>query len=318
MEGMLLEDENAARSAARPEYWYYDHLAFPLPERHRYPRRKYRLVRDLLLGEGTLRPEQLHPCEPVEWETLALLHEEGYLADLRNGALSPEAEREIGLPVTPLLVERARAAVGGTLDAAERALALGATGTLGGGNHHAFPGRGSGYCVLNDIAVSIRSLQQRNLAERIAIVDLDVHQGNANAEIFRRDPGVFTLSAHGARNWPHRKAESDLDIALPDDTGDDAYLEAIEPALLRLFEQTRPDLVYYQAGADPLACDRLGRLALSLEGLRRRDRLVLSLCLDHHCPVVVTMGGGYGRPIEETVEAHANTFRELEALWRAR
>ncbi|MCZ6556648.1 MAG: histone deacetylase [SAR324 cluster bacterium] len=322
--GMQKPAENSSKSAGCTEtvaspgsiaYWHYDHLSFPLPEQHRYPRGKYRLVRELLLAEGALAPRQLTPCEPATWELLALLHKPAYLETLRAGALTPQAERELGLPVTHELVLRARAAVWGTQQAALSALSGGAAANLGGGNHHGFPGRGTGYCLLNDIAVAIRYLQQELLVERIAIVDLDVHQGNANAEIFRHDPAVFTLSVHGARNWPYRKAESDLDLALPDGTGDESYLAAIEPVLLKLYEHFRPDLVFYQAGVDPLASDRLGRLALSLQGLRRRDRLVLELSRDHHCPLVVTMGGGYARDLADTVRAHANTFRELEAVW---
>ncbi len=298
-------------------YWYYDHLPFPLPERHRYPRAKYRLVREKLLAEGTLAPEALLPGHPVEWELLQLLHTPAYLEAVRNCAITPQAERELGLPLSPQLVDRARAAVHGTVQAALLALREGWGANLGGGNHHAFPDRGTGYCVFNDIAVSIRHLQRERRAERFAIVDLDVHQGNANAEIFRHDADVYTFSMHGQGNWPYLKAESDRDLALPDGTGDEAYLAALQPALAYLFEFFRPDIVFYQAGVDPLHCDRLGKLGLSLDGLRARDRMVLEMCRDFHCPTAVTMGGGYGHPIEESVEAHANTFRELEAVRRS-
>ena len=306
-----------ARLSSPVIYWFYDHLPFPLPDGHRYPRQKYRLVREALLADGTLTPEALRQGSPVAWETLALLHTPEYLAAVRGCQLSPRAERELGLPLSPELVTRARAAVNGTLQGALGALATGWGANLGGGNHHAFADRGSGYCLFNDIAVSIRALQRDRRVERFAIIDLDVHQGNANAKIFRRDPAVYTLSIHGERNWPYSKAESDLDIALPDGTGDGAYMAALEPALVKLFDHIRPDMVFYLAGVDPLHADRLGKLALTLEGLRRRDRLVLGMCRDFHCPTVVTMGGGYGHPIGDSVEAHANTFRELEALLRS-
>jgi acetoin utilization deacetylase AcuC-like enzyme len=297
--------------------WAYDHMQLPLPERHRYPRRKYHLVREQIVNEGTLPPEQLHRAEPEDWAALALVHDESYLERLREGTLSRAEEREIGLPFTPHLVDRSRAAVHGTVQAALSAVRHGAAANLGGGNHHAFAARGSGYCVLNDIAVAIRTLQHYGHAHRIAIVDLDVHQGNANAAIFTDDANVFTCSLHGARNWPYRKERSDLDVELPDATGDLAYLAALAPALDAVFDGFRPEAVFFQAGADPLAEDRLGRLALTLDGLRQRDAMVLARCHAERVPVVVTLGGGYGVPIELTVEAHANTLRELARIWRA-
>ncbi len=299
----------------RPVYWHYDHFRLQLPARHRYPRQKYHLVRELLVSEGTIAPARMIAATPVDWSVLAVLHTAPYLEALRNNALSREAERELGLPFTPLLADRARAAVQATVLGARRALAEGIAVNLGGGNHHSFPERPSGYCLLNDIAVAVRVLQQERRVERVALIDLDVHQGNANAEIFRHDRGVLTLSVHGERNWPYRKAESDIDIALPDQTGDEDYLAALMDPLDEVFTHFRPDIVFYQAGVDPLAADRLGRLALSHAGLRARDALVIGHCRQAHCPLVITMGGGYGEPIEATVEAHANTFRELEAQW---
>ena len=299
----------------RPVYWHYDHFRLELPARHRYPRQKYHLVRELLLGEGTVEPARMIAATPVDWSVLGLLHTAPYLESLRSNTLSREAERELGLPFAPLLADRARAAVQATVQGARRALVEGIAVNLGGGNHHSFPERPSGYCLLNDIAVAVRMLQRERLVERAALVDLDVHQGNANAEIFRHDRGVLTLSVHGERNWPYRKAESDIDVALPDRTGDEDYLAALTDPLDAVFTNFRPDIVFYQAGVDPLAQDRLGRLALSHAGLRARDALVIGHCRQAHCPLVITMGGGYGEPIEATVEAHANTFRELEAQW---
>ncbi len=292
-------------------FWHYDHMTLPLPERHRYPRQKYGLVRRKLEAEGTLAGHQLVRAEPAAWSLLQLLHTPAYLSAVREGTLSRQAQREIGLPFSHGLVDRARAAVNGTVAATRHAMRYGGAGNLGGGTHHAYPDRGSGYCLFNDIAVAIRYVRRHGWDGRIAIVDLDVHQGNANAAIFAGDPTVFTCSVHGERNWPYRKESSDLDLGLPDGAGDETYLAAVEQALQKVFSGFGPELVFYQAGADPLRNDRLGRLAVSVDGLCRRERLVFSALREHGTPFVVTMGGGYGLPIEETVEAHANTFREL-------
>ena len=310
-QAMPAAPENHPPLPGRVVCWSYDHVVLPLPPRHRYPRHRFRLVRERLVAEGTLSPDRVRRAEPEDWELLALVHEPGYLNALRQDTLSKAAKREIGLPFSPGLVERARTAVHGTVQAALSALRHGAAGNLGGGTHHAYADRASGYCVLNDIAVAARYVQHQRLAGRIAIVDLDVHQGNGNAAIFAGDASVFTLSVHGASNWPYRKERSDRDVALPDGTDDAAYLAAVEGPLTEIFGRFAPDLVFYQAGADPLAADRLGRLALTREGLRRRDGRVFALCREHGVPVVVTLGGGYGVPIEETVEVHANTYREL-------
>jgi acetoin utilization deacetylase AcuC-like enzyme len=295
--------------------WAYDHYALPVPPQHRYPRGRLTMVRELLLGEGTLAAATIKLADTSAWDTLSLVHTDEYLRQLQDGTLPRAAQREIGLPFSPELVERARAAVGATVAATRHAVAAGAAANLGGGNHHGFADHGSGYCVLNDIAVAIRVARREGLAERVAIIDLDVHQGNGNAVIFERDANVFTFSTHGAGNWPYRKASSDLDIALPDGTGDEDYLAAVEPVVDELLGRFRPDLVYFQAGVDPLASDRLGKLALTHDGLRRRDALVLSRCQEAHCPVVVTLGGGYGQPLSDSVEAHANTLRTLADLW---
>ena len=302
-------------SGGRPVYWAYDRYIAPLPTQHRYPRRKYHLVRELLLAEGTVTPAQLREGTPADWGLLGRVHTAEYLHAVRSLALPRAAERELGLPFSEALALRARASVQSTVEGARHALAHGVAATFGGGNHHAFPERPSGYCLFNDIAVAIRELQAAGLAERLAIIDLDVHQGNANADIFSQERRVFTLSAHGARNWPYRKAQSDVDIALSDGTDDEVYLDAVRGPVEAVFRDFRPDIVFYQAGVDGLSSDRLGRLALTHDGLRRRDAFVIGLCLAQHCPLVVTMGGGYGNPIEDTVQAHANTFRELERQW---
>lgn len=308
----------AQATAATPlRFWHYDHFPLPLPYRHRYPRNRFGRVRERAGAEGLLPAGRLHAAEPADWGLLELVHTPAYLHAVRTGELTRAAEREIGLPWSEALVARARAAVDATHRAAWHALEGGVGCVIGGGTHHAFPDRGAGYCLFSDIAVAARDLLRRHMVERVLIVDLDVHQGNGNAEIFARDPRVFTLSVHGECNWPYRKAASDLDVALPDGTGDEAYLAAVAPALGELMERLRPDVVFYQAGADPLACDRLGRLALTAEGLARRDRLVYQLTRDAHCPLVVTMGGGYGEPIEDTVAVHLNTLRGLHAVYGA-
>ena len=342
---ILASRQVGAASATHPAYWVYDHFPLPLPNRHRYPRNRFRIVRETLLAEGVLSAARLHRARPEDWDTLALAHDADYLAQVREGRLSARAVREIGLPFSPQLVERARAAVFATRQAVFRALDDGVACVIGGGTHHAFAGRGAGYCLFNDIAVAIRGLQSRNQQSRnqqsrnrqshnqqipnqrsrdlqnrhrihrAAIVDLDVHQGNGSAELFGNDPGVFTFSLHGEKNWPHRKAAGDFDLGLPDGTGDAEYLAALEPPLVEMLERFRPELVCYLAGADPLHSDRLGRLALTHEGLRRRDALVLGLCHDRMIPVAVTLGGGYGQPMEDTIAAHVNTVREVERLW---
>jgi acetoin utilization deacetylase AcuC-like enzyme len=224
--------------------------------------------------------------------------------------------RRIGFPWSPGLVERTLASAGGTLCATEDALSRGWGGTLAGGTHHALYAEGAGFCVFNDIAIAIRNLQQQGRIQRAAVVDLDVHQGDGTAAIFRGDPHVFTFSMHGAANFPFRKQESRLDIALPDETGDAAYLERLGAALPAVLGFT-PEIVFYQSGVDALASDRLGRLLLTTEGLKERDRLVLGSCRAAEIPVVITLGGGYSEPIELTVEAHANTFRLAENIWAA-
>lgn len=305
----------AGRAGGGLAYWRYDHYTLPSSIRSSYPRGRFAALRERLLTEGRLSAAALHAAEAVDWSLLELVHTPNYLSAVRDGTLSRPAQREIGLPFSPALVERARAAVGAACAAAWHAREHGVACVLGGGTHHAFANRGAGYCVFNDIAVAIRDLQRRRGVHRVAIVDLDVHQGNGNAEVFQHDRDVFTFSMHGERNWPYRKSVSDLDLPLPDGTGDEAYLAALEPVLEWLFEHFRPDLVFYLAGADPLHSDRLGRLALSHTGLMARDRMVLQYCAEALVPVVVTLGGGYGRPPEDTLTVHVNTVRALQAVY---
>ncbi len=289
----------------RPVLFYTDHHVLPLPEGHRFPIRKYRMLRELLEKDEFF---EFRPAPLADARTVELAHDPQYVADFLTGALSPQAIRRIGFPWSEQLVQRTLASVGGTLAAAQIALEQGFGGTLAGGTHHAFRAEGSGYCVFNDIAVAIESLRRRGTHSRFAVVDLDVHQGDGTAQIFENDPAVFTFSMHGSNNFPFRKQRSKLDLDLADGTGDDEYLQVLERALPTVLESL-PEIVFYQAGVDPLDSDRLGRLKLSMQGLQRRDEMVFGALRRAALPVVVTLGGGYSEPIERTAEAHAQTFR---------
>ncbi len=240
-------------------------------------------------------------------DVIAVAHDPDYVRAFVNGKLAPGAIRRIGFPWSSGLVERTLASAGSTLSATEEALVRGWGGTLAGGTHHALYAEGAGFCVFNDIAIAIRSLQRDGRVRRAAVVDLDVHQGDGTAAIFHGDPSVFTFSMHGAANFPFRKQQSSLDIALPDNLGDEAYLRELRAALPRVFD-FEPEIVYYQSGVDTLETDRLGRLSLTRDGLRERDLLIIEACRSTGIPLVITLGGGYSEPIEATVEAHAQTF----------
>ena len=286
-------------------------------EGHVFPIRKFELVRDRLLGEGTLAPAEIIEPQPAPLADVLLVHTEDYVTRLRAGALTPRELRRLGLPWSKALVRRAFLATGGTLAAARAALADAIASNLAGGTHHAFPDHGEGFCVLNDVAVAIRALRRDRLIERVAVVDCDVHQGNGTATIFEGDESVYTFSVHGAKNYPVFKARSTLDVELPDATGDATYLRTLAEHLPRVFAH-RPDLVFYLGGADPYAGDKLGRLSLSLAGLRARDELVLYECLARGVPVATVMSGGYAADINDTVEIHCNTIRAAKALDAAR
>ena len=299
----------------RIRFWAYDHYALPLPPHHRYPRGRLQRVRELLIQEGIVDAGTVSASEPLDWDTLGAVHTGEYLSRVRNGTLPRAQVLELGLPFSEELVTRARATAFGTVEAAFSAVKHGVAGNLGGGNHHGFADRPAGYCLFNDMAIAIRVLQAAGAAGRFAVVDLDVHQGNGTAEIFARDPDVFTLSIHAASNWPFTKAQSDIDIALPDNTSDREYLAALRAPLEAITQRFRPDIVFYQAGVDPLASDRLGRLALTHDGLMQRDLQVFRACHDADIPLVLTLGGGYGQPIEDSVLAHANTVRALRSVY---
>ncbi len=289
----------------RPRLYYCDDREIPLPPGHKFPIAKYRRLRELLSADGQY---ELISAAPAAAETVALAHDSEYVRRFLHGTLDPQSMRRIGFPWSDGLVRRTLASVGGTLAAARDALARGFGGNLAGGTHHAGHSAGSGFCVFNDLAVVILSLRSEGRVRRAAVVDLDVHQGDGTAEIFAGDAGVLTLSIHGRNNFPFRKRTSSIDVDLPDGTRNLEYLEALERVLPRVFEFT-PELVLYQSGVDALATDRLGRLALTPEGLTRRDELVLGECKRRGVPVVITLGGGYSEPINHTAEAHANTFR---------
>ncbi len=300
--------------------YYSDHFVLPLPPGHRFPMLKYRLLRERLAAE--LPVIELLEAPAASDGELALAHSPAYVQAVADGTLDAARQREIGFPWSPAMVARSRRSVGATIAAARAALARGVAANLAGGTHHARADRGSGYCVFNDIAVAARLMQaewhrhHRQLL-RVAVIDLDVHQGDGTAAIFRDDPTVFTLSLHGAKNFPFRKEPGDLDVELPDGCRDDRYLAALDGALATLWARhadAPPGLVFYLAGADPHEADRLGRLKLTTAGLAERDRRVFAACAQRGIPVALSMGGGYGEPIEATVEVQLNTYRAALAV----
>ena len=290
--------------------------AHPLPDGHRFPMLKYELLPVQLLREGTAAAADFFtPTAPPVADVL-LVHDADYYERLRLGQLTRQEERATGFPWSAELFEREVTILGGTLEAARLALVHGVAFNIAGGTHHAVRARGEGFCLLNDQAAAAAwLLAHEPRVRRVLIVDLDVHQGNGTAAIFQDEPRVFTFSMHGARNYPGRKEISDLDLPLPDGTDDAHYLKLLTETLPRLLDKVQPDFVFYLAGVDVLATDKLGHLALTREGCRRRDELVLGLCHRHHLPVVVCMGGGYSESIIDIVEAHANTFRVAAGLW---
>jgi acetoin utilization deacetylase AcuC-like enzyme len=291
--------------------FYCDHFVLPLPDGHRFPMAKYSLLRKRVDDAGL---GQLRVPEGADDETLRLVHEARYVERVRAGHLSVDEVRRLGFPWSSGLVERSRRSVGGTVAAARAALADGVAVNLAGGTHHAFPDRGEGFCVFNDVAVASRVVQGEAAARRIAILDLDVHQGNGTAVIFSDDPSVFTLSVHGRNNFPFRKESSDLDLELLDGAGDDAFLDAVGRGVTEALSRARPDLVFYVAGADPFAGDRLGRLAVSKAGLAHRDELVFDGCASAGVPVAAVMSGGYSQSVSDTVDIHFATVAGASGL----
>ncbi len=310
--------------------FYADQFVLPLPTGHRFPMGKYQMLRDRLTAEvSEVRMAQALRASDGE---LALAHSPAYINAVTEGTLSAAAQREIGFPWSPAMAERARRSAGATVAACRAALGIapdrdagsrmeGIAANLAGGTHHAYADKGSGFCVFNDAAVAARLMQAewgrlKSRRLQVAVIDLDVHQGNGTASIFRNDPSVFTLSLHGARNFPFRKEAGDLDVELPDGCADDAYLEALDLALDEMDRRFQPGLVIYLAGADPFEGDRLGRLKLTYDGLEARDRRVLDWAWQRRVPAALAMAGGYGKRIEETVQVQVNTYLVATDYWR--
>jgi acetoin utilization deacetylase AcuC-like enzyme len=294
--------------------FYSDHYTLPLPDEHRFPISKYRLLRDHLLRENIINEGQLFASPIAGPELLELAHDRKYIEAMRDGTVATEIIKRIGFPWSEALYLRSCATVGGALAAALSALEFGISGNLAGGTHHAHADRGEGYCVFNDIAVCTRYLQSQGLVKKIAIIDLDVHQGNGNSSILGNDPDVFIFSMHGEKNYPFKKIPSHLDIALPTGTEDAEFLEHLAYGLGKI-EEFAPDFIFYQTGVDPLKEDRLGKMNLSAEGLKQRDFMVLKFARDRQIPISLALGGGYASPIELSVQAYANTYVVCKELY---
>lgn len=299
-----------------PNYavFYSPYYYAEIGEGHVFPIKKFELVRDKLIAEGTLRPEEIVAPERAATEDLLLVHTEDYITRLIGGELTAKEVRKLGLPWSESLVRRSFHAISGSIEASRRALTDTVSSNLAGGTHHSFPDRGEGFCVLNDVAVATRVLQRDGLAKRFLVVDCDVHQGNGTAFIFQDSPEVFTFSMHGAKNFPLFKERSTLDIELADGTADDEYLDTLSEALPRVAMHD-PDLIFYLAGADPYENDKLGRLGLTIEGLRKRDEMVLAFARARGIPIVTTLSGGYAAEIADTVEIHCNTIRAVKSVF---
>jgi acetoin utilization deacetylase AcuC-like enzyme len=287
----------------------------PLPEGHRFPMLKYDLIPEQLLHEGTIQPENLfRPALPDEADLLRT-HTPEYWNKLKGQTLSAKEIRKIGFPFSPLLVEREQVIAAGTIQCALYALEFGVSLNVAGGTHHAYADRGEGFCILNDQAIAANYLLAKQLADKILIVDLDVHQGNGTAAIFAQQKNVATLSIHGANNYPAYKESSTYDIALPDQTSDELYLQTLYQHLPVIVKQEQPDFIFYQSGVDILTTDKLGKLSVSMEGCKERDRYVLQLCKNLGIPIAISMGGGYSEKISDIVEAHCNTFRLAQDIY---
>ena len=294
----------------------YDPIyAHPLPPGHRFPMLKYELIPAQLLHEGVISKENLFSPEPLDEEIILWTHDTDYWSQLRDLTLPAKEQRRTGFPLSARLVEREIRIAKGTIDGCHFAFEHGIAFNVAGGTHHAGTNWGEGFCLLNDQAIAANYLLNNKLTSSILIIDLDVHQGNGTAQIFENEPGVFTFSVHGANNFPYRKEQSDLDIPLPDGTGDTEYLETLNDILPKLIDQQKPDFIFYLSGVDVLATDKLGKLALSKEACKERDRVVLEQCRSRQIPVQVSMGGGYSTDIRDIVDAHCNTFRLAHDLY---
>ena len=286
--------------------FYADHYVLPLPTGHRFPMEKYKKLRDLV---SQLDGVQLENAPTATDTQILYAHDASYLIKVLQGSLSPQEQQEIGFPWSPQMVERSRRSAGATLAASKTALKEGIAANLAGGTHHAYRNKGSGFCVFNDSAIAARAIQKEiNAKLKVAIIDLDVHQGNGTAAILENDPSIFTFSMHGENNFPFTKEVSDLDIGLPDETGDASYLAALHQGLEIMSERFKPDFIIYLAGADPHEGDRLGKLSISTDGMRQRDECVFQFGLDRQIPIAFSMAGGYGKEIQSTVDVHFQTI----------
>lgn len=294
---------------------YHPIYQLPLPEGHRFPMEKYDLLPKQLLYEGTCEKEDFFAPEKIPNAIIESVHDSKYLDRLLNLALDPKEVRKIGFPLSQQLIDREIIIAGGTVEGAKRALTDGIAMNIAGGTHHAFSAWGEAFCLLNDQAIAAQYLIDQQLVNRVLIVDLDVHQGNGTAEIFKHNPAVFTFSMHGAKNYPFHKEESDYDLAMEDGTNDTTYLNTLKSALPHLLKKVKPDFIFYLCGVDVVATDKLGRLGMSIAGCKARDAFVLESCKSLDIPVQCSMGGGYSKDIKIILEAHANTFRIAKEIY---
>ena len=287
----------------------------PLPENHRFPMEKYDLLPKQLVHEGTCDPEDFFSPQAIDDQIVKVIHQKEYVDRLKHMKLDMSEVRKIGFPISQQLVEREFIIAGGTIEGALKSLESGISFNIAGGTHHAHSSHGEAFCMLNDQAIAARYLLDHQHAKKVLIIDLDVHQGNGTAEIFKKEERVFTFSMHGKKNYPFRKENSDWDIALEDQTGDEVYLNLLNDTLPRLFGRVDPDFVFYLSGVDVVDTDRLGRLGLSIEGCKKRDEQVLKFCQKRSLPVQCSMGGGYSKDIKLIIEAHANTYRVAQQIF---
>ena len=290
----------------------YNH---PLPPKHRFPMEKYDLLPKQLIHEGTIQEANLFSPRPLTEAEILAVHNESYWKKLQKLDFSRQEERRSGFPISEGLVKREITINGGTIQCAEYALAHGISMNIAGGTHHAFTDRAEGFCLLNDIAIASRYILDKGLVSKVLVVDLDVHQGNGTAEIFKHENKVFTFSMHGEHNYPLHKETSDLDIPLVDGTDDATYLGLLDHHLKAVMESVQPDFIFFQSGVDVLSTDKLGRLGLSIEGCKARDEIVINTAKNHEVPIVISMGGGYSEDIRQILEAHANTYRLAQSIF---
>ncbi len=287
----------------------------PLPEGHRFPMLKYELLPQQLLHEGTALPQDFFEPEIANFNDILAVHTQEYLTALLHLSLEPKAIRKIGFPLSKALVERELRIVQGTILGCKKSFESRISFNIAGGTHHAYSNRGEAFCLLNDHAIAAQYLVNHKLAKKVLIIDLDVHQGNGTAEIFKNNPNIFTFSTHGKTNYPFKKEQSDLDIEFLDGTTDEQFLQTIASVIPKLIEEQKPDFIFYLAGVDILKTDKLGKLSCTLDGCKKRDEIVFQLCHQYEIPIQVSMGGGYSPEIKTIIEAHANTYRIAKAIF---